>query len=146
MHKKALLLLCVGLLVLGCSQRITDPIEESKLSFVILDCDEADEFFQKEEDSFAKPSGYYACACPDKALGYVPIVFTLPEAMWYSLTIKNATGYRLRKYEVQGSAGLNVITWDTKTDKGNTVKSGIYIAALRTETGMKADIFMVLKY
>jgi hypothetical protein len=140
--------LYVALLFLACSQRIADPVGESDLSFVILTCEEAEEFFQQEEDALTKPSGYsgyYACACPDKALGYVPIAFTLPEAMWYSLTIKNATGYHLRKYEGQSVAGLNVITWDTKTDKGNTVKSGIYIAALRTEIGMKADIFMILK-
>jgi hypothetical protein len=150
MHKKVFLMVCIGLLSLACCQktsRITDPMEVNDLSFRIVDCNEAEEFFQKEQNSFAKPSGYYACICPAKALPFTELTFTLPEATSVSLVVKVATGYNIKTLiDETLSAGVHVINWDNKNDKGEIVEPGIYIYALRTGTGYKADSFIILKH
>jgi hypothetical protein len=146
MKKIVVLFLCLGLLVLGCSKKITNPVKEGELSFVILDCAKADEFFQTKENSFIKPTGYYACACLEESNAFVEINIALPEDTHVHLVIKNATGYEIKiLVDEMLSAGYKTVTWDGKNEKGDTVKSGIYIASLRTGTGYKAEIFVVLK-
>jgi hypothetical protein len=59
-----------------------------------------------------------------------PATFALPEAMNYSLKIYNVTGQLVRSYEGMGSAGLNVINWDSKDNAGDEVASGLYFYRL----------------
>ena len=135
----------LGLPLLGCSQKAVDPIQNSTLSLVVVDCDKVDEFFQNADNAFTKPATCYVCACPDQASEIVPIAFTLPDPTQVKLEIKNITGYHLKTYEMMCVSGLNVIEWDRKSDKGKRVKSGIYIIAFHSATGIDADLFLVLE-
>lgn len=145
MKNKILLLLLPGLLFLGCSQKVVDPIQDSTLSLVIVDCDKADEFFQNADSAFTKPATCYVCACPDQTSEIVPIAFNLPRPMRIKVEIKNITGYILKTYDMMFEVGLNVIEWDRKSDKGKRVKSGIYIIAFRSAEGLNADSFIVVE-
>jgi hypothetical protein len=116
---------------------------------MIIDCDKAEEFFQLQGNSLTKPSGYYVCACPDKASksGAV-ITVNVPESMRVVLVIKNATGYQISTYDFMASAGLNVLYWDEKSKAGKMVKPGLYIitiVAFSDEARYEADLFMILE-
>jgi len=149
MKTKTLLIVCLVLLLLNCSQRVVDPAEEGSRSFMIIDCDKAEKFFQPQGNSLNKPSGYYACACPDKASkSGVVITVTVPEAMRVVVAIKNATGYDIRTYDFMASAGLNIVYWDEKSEAGKDVKPGMYIVtivAFSDEARYEADLFMILQ-
>jgi hypothetical protein len=140
-----LTILCLALLIGRCSQRIADPVKEHLVSFEIVRCDEADKFFGMEQNSLAKPHGYYACACPNEDSDTVTIIVSVPEAMWVYIIIRNATGYDLRNYSGQYGPGAAEIKWDRKSKKGKRVKPGIYIVHARTEDGHEGDIFLMLE-
>jgi hypothetical protein len=145
MDMKILSFLCLLLLLCGCTKRIADPVNETAVSFQIVDCDEADKFFSGDPNSLAKPYGYYACACPSQDSDTVTIIISLAEEMWVSIIIRNATGYDLRNYSGHYEAGAVEIKWDRKSKKGKRVKPGIYIVHARTEDGHEGDIFLVLE-
>lgn len=147
MKKMFMLFLCAVLLVLGCSQKITKPVTEGELLFVILDCAKANEFFQTQKNSFAKPTGYYACACSEESNTFIEINIALPEDTYVHLVMKNATGYEITTLvNDMLPAGYHTVTWNGMNEKGDNVKSAIYIASLLTGTGYKAEIFVILKY
>ncbi|UCB52619.1 MAG: hypothetical protein JSV10_00555 [Candidatus Zixiibacteriota bacterium] len=149
MNSKILLALAVGSLLLGCSQRIVGPAGEDELEFQMVNCDDADEFFQGLEGSFTKGPGYYACACQDIESGTeVLITLTLPYAARFRVEIKNGTGYELRTYDQMGTSGVNVIRWDMKSKKGKTVEPGFYIVrlvAFLDEGQIISNMFMILE-
>lgn len=145
MNIRALVIICVALLLCSCSQRIADPTKEHNVSFQIVDCDEADEFFERYHNSLAKPSGYYACACPNEDSDTVTIILALPEEMWVGVIIRNATGYDLRNYSGRYGPGRIEIKWDRKSKKGKRVKPGLYIINMRAENFEEADGFLVLE-
>jgi hypothetical protein len=145
MNMKFLLILWIVLLLCGCSQRIADPVEKHVPPFQVVECDQANDFFGKDQDSFAKPSAYYACACPGQDSDTVTIIISIPEPMWVDVIVRNATGYDLRSYSGDYGAGEIEIRWDRKSKKGKRVKPGIYIVHARTEDGHEADIFLVLE-
>ncbi len=145
MNMKIVVILCVVFLFCGCTKKIADPIEGTAVSFEIVDCDEADEFFAGDPNSVAKPYGYYPCACPNQDSDTVTIFVYLPESMRLTVIIRNATGYDLRNYSGQYGPGSAEIKWDRKSKKGKRVKPGIYIVHARTEDGHEADIFLVLE-
>ena len=149
MNSRILLALALGLLLSGCSQRITGPAGEDELKFQVVSCDAADEFFQGLEGSSAKSTGYYACACRQTgSQDEVLITFSLPYAARFKVEIKGGTGYDLRTYDQMGVPGENVIHWDMKSKKGKTVEPGLYIVhltAFMDEGQVKADMFMILE-
>jgi hypothetical protein len=149
MNCKILLVLVVGSLLLGCSQRVAGPAAEDELKFQVVSCDDAHEFFQNRDSSLDKSGGYYACACQDT--GSAPVVtinVALPYAARLRLEIKSGTGYNLRTYDQMGVSGENVIRWDMKSKKGKKVEPGLYIVhvtAFMDEGQVKADMFMILE-
>jgi hypothetical protein len=145
MNMKILVILSVVLLFCGCTKRIADPVNEAAVSFQIVDCDEADEFFSGDPNSPAKPYGYYACACPSQDSDTVTIFAYLSEPMRLTVIIRNATGYDLRNYSGQYGPGSVEIKWDRKSKKGKRVKPGIYIINMRTERHQEADVILVLE-
>ena len=149
MNCKILVVLVVGSLLLGCSQRVAGPAGEDELKFQVINCDDADEFFQELENSSTKSTGYYACACQHAGSDdEVLITFALPYAARFRAEIKSGTGYDLRTYDQMGVSGENVIHWDMKSKKGKTVEPGLYIVhliAFMDEGQVKADMFMILE-
>jgi hypothetical protein len=69
--------------------------------------------------------------------------FTLPQAMNYNVKIYNVAGQLVRSYEGTGSAGLNVISWDSKDNARDEVASGIYFYRL-TASDFNATRKMVI--
>jgi hypothetical protein len=145
MNMKILSFLFLLLLLCGCTKKIADPVNETAVSFQIVDCDVADEFFSGDPNSLAKPYGYYACACPSQDCDTVTIIISLAEAMWVDIIIRNATGYDLRNYSGIYGPGAAEIKWDRKSKKGKRVKTGIYIVHAHTEDGHEGDFFLVLE-
>lgn len=145
MDMKILSFLCLLLLLCGCTKRIADPVNETAVSFQIVDCDEADEFFSGNPNSLVKPYGYYACACPSQDSDTVTIIISLAETMWVDIVIRNATGYDLRNYSGIYGPGAAEIKWDRKSKKGKRVKPGIYIISMCTERHQEADVILVLE-
>lgn len=144
MNKMSLVIVCLALIFCGCSQKIVDQANDSNIAFEMIDCDEADEFFGKYQDSFAKSLTYYACACTNEDSDTVTIIIYLPEAVWVDIIIRNATGYDLRNFSGQYGPGAVEIKWDRKSKKGKRVNPGLYIIAIRTDTGLEADGFVIL--
>lgn len=144
MNRMTLIIACLALIFCSCSRKIVDPGNDSDIAFQMVDCDEVDEFFGKDQNSLIKRNGYYACACPSEDSDTVNIIFYLPEAMWLGIIIRNATGYDLRNYSGQYGPGAVEIKWDRKSKKGKRVNPGLYIIAIRTETGLQADGLVLL--
>lgn len=145
MNMKILSFLCLLLLLCGCTKRIADPVNETAVSFQIVDCDEVDEYFSGDPNSLAKPCGYYACACANEDSDTVTIILFLPEEMWVGVIIRNATGYDLRNYSGRYGPGAVEINWDRKSKKGKRVKSGLYIINVRAENFEEANAFLPLE-
>jgi hypothetical protein len=62
-------------------------------------------------------------------------VFLLPKSADVKLYIYDLFGNLIKKFEVNGVAGLNIIKWDGRNDKGKKVASGTYVAVLRATSG-----------
>jgi subtilisin family serine protease len=84
-------------------------------------------------------------AYPNPFNPFTNLSFTLPEAMNYSLKIYNVTGQLVRSYEDVGSAGLNLITWDSKDNAGVEVASGVYFYKLTAGSYSAAEKMVILK-
>lgn len=149
MNCKILVVLVVGSLLLGCSQRVAGPAAEDELRFQVVSCDDAEEFFQGLEASTAKRTGYYACACQHAGSeDEVLITFDLPYAARFRAEIASGTGYDLRTYDDMATAGVNVIHWDMKSKKGKTVEPGFYIVRLTAfmdQGQITGNMFMILE-
>jgi hypothetical protein len=144
MNRITLVIACLALIFCSCSRKIVDPGNDSDLAFEMVDCDEVDEFFGKGQESLIRQNGYYACACPSEDSDTVTIIFYLPESMWLSIIIRNATGYDLKNYSGQYGPGAVEIKWDRKSKKGKRVKPGLYIIAFRSEMIPETEAFVVL--
>ncbi len=131
MNVKAMIYIFLGLLFLSCSHQPTGPQKENDLAFTIVACEQADEFFQNQDNFLAKPSGYYACFCPCQTnTAEMVINFTLPEAMNVKVVIMSGTGYTLKIYNQPCPAGLSQVYWDETGPGGKPVKPGLYIASI----------------
>jgi len=75
--------------------------------------------------SFALHNAY-----PNPFNPYTNLSFTLPNATAYRLNIYNVAGQLVRSYDGMGTAGLNVVTWNGKSNDDNDVASGIYFYRL----------------
>ena len=62
-------------------------------------------------------------------------VFLLPKSANVKLYIYDLFGNLVKKFEINGVAGLNRIKWDGRNDKGKKVSSGTYVAVLRATSG-----------
>jgi hypothetical protein len=78
------------------------------------------------------------------------ISFNVPVKMIGSagkkLTIYNAIGQIVKSYNLTNvSAGLNMVTWNGKSDSGTPVTSGIYFAVLRVNNLRRSVKLLLLK-
>jgi len=62
-------------------------------------------------------------------------VFLLPKSASVKLYIYDLFGNLVKKFEINGVAGVNKIKWDGRNDKGKKVASGTYVAVLRATSG-----------
>ncbi len=74
-----MIFILLALLFLSCSHQPTGPQKESDLTFTVIPCEQADEFFHNQDNYLAKPSGYYASFCLCKTNTAVMVTpFTIP--------------------------------------------------------------------
>jgi hypothetical protein len=146
MKAKTILFILVGLLILSCSHQPTAPQEENDLAFTVVTCEQADEFFQNQDNFLAKPSGYYMCFCPSKThTAEMVVPFTLPYPMRVKVVIMSGTGYTLKTYDQMFPTGFSNLYWDETGPGGKPVEPGLYIASILTETGWYAKTFTILE-
>jgi hypothetical protein len=131
MKAKALLFIYLGLLIFSCSHPPNGPQKENELAFTVVACEQADEFFQNQNNFLAKPSGYYASFCPCKTnTAEMVINLSLPESMNVKVVIMSGTGYTLKTYNQACPAGLSQLYWDETGPGGKPVKPGLYIVSI----------------
>ncbi|MGB8656481.1 MAG: hypothetical protein WCE90_01685 [Candidatus Zixiibacteriota bacterium] len=146
MNVKAMVFIFWGLLFLGCSHQPTSPQKENDLAFTVVACEQADEFFQNQDNFLANPSGYYACFCPSKTnTAEMVIPFTLPEPMRVKVVIMSGTGYTLKTYDQVFPVGLSELYWDETGPGGKPVEPGLYIVSILAEIGYRAKMFTILQ-
>jgi hypothetical protein len=84
-------------------------------------------------------------AYPNPFNPFTNLSFTLPEVMEYTLRIYNVAGQLVRSYEDVGSAGLNMIKWDSKDNVGVEVASGVYFYKLTAGGFSSTEKMVILK-
>ncbi len=144
MKVNTLLFIFLVLLFLSCSHQPTAPQDENDLAFTVIACEETDEFFQKQDNFLAKPSGYYASFCPCETNDAEMVInIALPEAMRVKVVIMGGTGYTLKTYDQEFPAGLYQLYWDETGPGGKPVKPGPYIVDILAGK-YRTKIFTVL--
>jgi len=90
--------------------------------------------------TIASEGSLFSIKCfPDPVRTVAVLKLTLPSRSDARLSLYNAAGQRVRRFEVNpGNANLQEIVWDGRNEKGNVVPSGIYFASL--ETGNRFSI------
>ncbi len=59
----------------------------------------------------------------------------LPKAETVVLTITDASGREIARRQIDAQAGLNTFRWDGRTDSGQWLNSGVFVAQLQLEKG-----------
>lgn len=80
--------------------------------------------------------------------GCIPLGFELRLTRWgeHALGIYNLVGQRVRRLNLGPKGpGLHLAQWDATDDRGRRVASGIYIARLETDCGLKAAKAVVIR-
>ena len=77
---------------------------------------------------------------------YTTIEFILPARNFVKLTIYSITGQKIRTLLSESmAAGIHAVRWDGRDNFGQAVSSGVYIAGLRTESGIVTHRVMLLR-
>ena len=72
---------------------------------------------------------------PNPFNGRTSIQFNLAQAAEVTLTLYDVLGQVVRRWRIQGTAGLHTVAWDGRDDYGREAPSGIYFYRLHTGNG-----------
>jgi len=73
------------------------------------------------------------------------ITFRLPARSAYRLTILDAAGRALRRFEAQAAAGIVQVEWNGQDDRGHSLGSGLYFYKLETSGFEQTKKMLLIK-
>lgn len=82
---------------------------------------------------------------PNPAIDTVVFVFGLDNPSWAELSVFTVSGDKVVSYYLNSTIRFNTISWPAKTNNGENIASGVYIATLKTPSGLKTAKFAYIK-
>ena len=73
------------------------------------------------------------------------IRFELPAAGTYDIVVYDLAGRRVRSFHGVGHAGLNLVNWDGRDDRGAIAGSGVYHYRVTTAAGSATRTMVLVK-